>query len=190
VGAAPVDGEDLSDEQLMLMFRYGNRAAFGLLFEKHRAGVYSFARRMLGSRSAAEDVVQEAFLRVVGAAGAYEPSARFQTWLWTIVRNCAVSLLRRHNPVAIALPEAVADPRECDPPEAAHHAETLERLEQAIDKLAPAQRETFLLRYRHDMTYDEIADVTGQPLGTVKTHIHRARLRLAEVMAKMLELDP
>jgi hypothetical protein len=68
-----VNGEDLSDEQLMVMFRYGNRTAFELLFEKHRGSVFNFTRRMLGNRTAAEDVCQDVFLGMVRAASTYEP---------------------------------------------------------------------------------------------------------------------
>ena len=185
-----MNGDDLSDEQLMLMFRYGNRAAFDLLFEKHRGPVYNFARRMLGSRPAAEDVCQEAFLRMVTAAGTYEPTAKFRTWLFTIVRNCCVSLLRREQPVALSAEAFVPDGREMDPPAAATHAEAMARLERAITTLAPDQREAFLMRHRHQMAYHEIAEATGQPLGTVKTHIHRARLRLAEMLEDVLGVDP
>ena len=182
-----MNGEDLSDEQLMLMFRYGNRAAFELLFEKHRRAVYNFARRMLGSATAAEDMCQETFLRMVSAAKTYEPSARFKAWLFTIARNCCLSVLRREQPVILGEMDAwLPDSRSTDPTEDAREAEAMERLEQAIAELPEEQREAFLLRYRHDMPYREIADVTGRPLGTVKTHIHRARLRLAERMQDLL----
>ena len=177
-----MNGDDLSDEQLMLMFRYGNRAAFDLLFEKYRTPVYNFARRMMGTRPGAEDLCQDVFLRMVGAAGTYEPSARFRTWLFTIARNCCVSALRRTVPVALDSSTVVPDTREPDPPDSATYAEAVDRLEQAMADLPTPEREVLLLRYRHGMAYQEIADVTGQPLGTVKTHIHRARLRLAETM--------
>ena len=185
-----MNGEDLSDEQLMLMFRYGNRAAFGLLFEKYRAPVYHFARRMLGTRAAAEDLCQETFLRMVAAAGTYEPTAKFKTWLFTITRNACVSVLRRQPMVHLEAGAHVPDARTVDPQRAATQAEVLERLDRAIADLAPNQREAFLLRYRHGMAYQQIAEVTGQPLGTVKTHIHRARTRLAEMMQDVLGAEP
>jgi RNA polymerase sigma-70 factor (ECF subfamily) len=178
-GGGLVNGEDLSDEQLMLMFRYGNRSAFTLLFEKHQTSVYGFARRMLGDRHAAEDACQEAFLRLVASAQRYEPTARFRTWLFTIVRNCCVSALRRRPRAAAPLPDGYPD-RGGEPPSgAATTAETAEVLERAIAGLPDAWREAFLLRCRCGLSYDDIAEATGQPVGTVKTHLHRARLRLA-----------
>ena len=180
-----MNGEDLSDEQLMLMFRYGNRGAFELLFEKHRGGIYNFARRMLGERAGAEDACQETFLKLVGAAGRYEPSARFTTWLYTIARNCCISTLRRRDPIVLDMSETVADPRPT-PGSSAEMSDVETLLEHAIGDLPEDEREAFLLRFRRHMAYQDIAEVTGRPLGTVKTHIHRARLRLAERMRDVL----
>ena len=180
--------EDLTDEQLMLMLRYGNRVAFGPLFEKYRDPVFNFARRMLPGGVDAEDVCQETFLRMVGAAGGYEPTATFKTWLFTIARNCCLDLLRRQAP-AVLDSSSWSDETGANPSEAAQQAEALERLEVAIGELPMDQREAFLLRHRHDMTYRQIVEVTGRPLGTVKTHIRRARLRLAEKMRDFLESE-
>ena len=69
-------------------------------------------------------------------------------------------------------------------------AQVLRRLEEAIVDLPESQRETFLLRYRHDLAYEDIAEITGRPLGTVKTHIHRARQRLAEMLEDVLGTEP
>ena len=180
--------EDLSDEQLMLMFRYGNRAAFGLLFEKYRGPVFGFARRMLGSTAGAEDACQEVFLKVVSAAADYEPTAKFRTWLFTIARNCCLNTLRRPRPLSLIEEVAVEDRQSADPRESASEAETEELLEEAIADLPDTWREAFLLRSRHGLDYREIAQVTEQPVGTVKTHIHRARLQLAEAMQELLHL--
>ena len=180
-----MNGEDLSDEQLMLMFRYGNRAAFGLLFEKHRTPIYNFGRRMLGRGRDAEDVCQDVFLRVVTSAGTYEPTARFRTWLFTIARNCCISALRRKRPIVLDLDKHPATSSGGAEDDLAG-SELAELLESAIATLPEDWREAFLLRRRESMSYDEIAEVTGRPSGTVKTHVHRARLRLAEMMAKHL----
>ncbi|MDP6117753.1 MAG: sigma-70 family RNA polymerase sigma factor [Planctomycetota bacterium] len=174
--------EDLSDEQLMLMFRYGNRSAFELLFEKHRGPVYRFALRMLGERAAAEDACQDTFLKVVSSSGGYEPTAKFRTWLYTIARNVCLNELRKPSLVRFQTLHEIESTGEGDPSHIASSAELLDHLDQAIARLPDAWREIFLLRSSHRMSYEEIAAITQVPLGTVKTNLHRARLRLAEAM--------
>ena len=168
---------DLSDEQLMAMFRHGNRSAFELLFERHRRGVYNFALRMVGERAAAEDACQETFLRVVTGAATYQPAGRFRAWLFRIARNCCLKALRKRFGPQMEM-ERFPSAQE-GPAAAASRAEIEQRLEKAILRLPENWREAFLLRYRHGMEYQEIAEVTEQPVGTVKTYIHRARRALA-----------
>ena len=177
--------KDLSDEQLMLMFRYGNQNAFALLFEKHRGAVYGFSLRMLGRQHDAEDVCQEVFMRMAIAGKSYEPSARFKTWLFTIARNCCLNQIRQKRPVSIQMEHI--EHRQTDNQEAAaSETEATEVLEQAIAELPEQWREVFLLRFRNELEYQQISEVTQQPLGTVKTHIHRARLQLAKRMKNIL----
>lgn len=173
-----LEPSDISDDQLMAMFRHGNRSAFELLFERHRREVFNFARRMIGERAAAEDACQETFLRLVTGAQGYRPEGRFRAWLFRIARNCCLQTLRRRHGPQVEL-DGVASVQE-SPPDAADRIELERRLEAAIGRLPEAWREVFLMRYRHGLEYREIAEATGQPLGTVKTHIHRARTRLAE----------
>lgn len=173
--------DDLSDEQLMLMFRYGSRAAFELLFEAYRGPVYHFARRMLGSREAAEDACQETFLRMVRAAETWRPTGKFRTWLFTIARNCCLNARRDARPEA---PFRDAPSKREGPSEAAARAELAERIERAVADLPQPQREVFLLRARNGLSYADIAEVTQRPLGTVKTLLHRARLQLAGAVAE------
>jgi RNA polymerase sigma-70 factor, ECF subfamily len=180
-----VDVDRLSDEQLMLMFRNGNRAAFAMLFERHRIPVFSFAYRMLNDRAAAEDVLQETFLHVARAASTYEVSAAFKTWLFKIARNNSLNNVRRKRMVSLDVHAPVAASLVEDPHDCAARVDLAARLEDAIAALAVEQREVFLLRFKHGMDYQQIADVTGHPLGTVKTWIHRARLELALKMRNL-----
>jgi RNA polymerase sigma-70 factor (ECF subfamily) len=180
--------DDMSDEQLMLACRYGNRGAFALLFEKYRGPVFHFARRMLRDEAAAEDLSQEVFLKVAGAAYRYEPTTRFRTWLFTIARNACLNAFR--HPRMASLSVSAPDDRTDDPVAMLSRAERERRIEDAISRLPEPLREAFLLRFRHTMDYEEIAEVTGVPVSTARTHVHRARLRLAEELQGLLGEEP
>jgi len=184
-----VNADRMSDEQLMLMFQYGNHAAFALLFERYRMPIYNFALRMLNERTAAEDALQETFLRAIGAAHTYEPSAKFRTWLFTVARNCCLNVLRKRPMLPLIMEGQIESALGSDPQAMASQTDLLSHVEAAVAALPVAWREAFLLRYRHGLEYAEIAEATKLPLGTVKTHIHRARLRLVEEMQRLLGED-
>ena len=140
----------------------------------------------------AEDLGQEVFLKAFRSLASFDPERKFSSWLFKIAHNAAVDQLRRRGvetePLEGTLAAAdgpvrqIADPA-AETPEAAHHRGDLRRaLEAAIGELRPVYREVVVLRFQEELSYDEIAEVTGLPLGTVKTFIHRARKELAELL--------
>lgn len=181
---------DESDERLMLRFRDGDARAFEALVRRHRTPIFSFLLRLTGDRGRAEDLCQEAFLRVVKASGAWEPRARFRTWLYAMARNLAVDESRRMafrrassleaDPAAGAL--ASDDP---PPDRAADAALVRPLLEAALAALPEEQREVFLLRERAGLRFPEIAEVTGAPEPTVKSRMRYALEALRERLAAM-----
>ena len=187
---------DLSDEELMLMFKYGRVEAFDLLFEKHRQPLYSFLLRMLGDRSAAEDLFQDVFIQVVRAAGRYEATARFSTWLFKIATNRCLNHLKsashRHSRKTISLHADAGladqlDSPDPQPGEQAQDRELADILHRVVQDLPDAQKAAFLLRETQGRPYDEIAEVLGQPLGTVKTNLHRARQTVRQKMRRYFD---
>ncbi len=181
---------DLSDEQLMLLVKFDNSAAFEALFERHKRGVMGYLWRQCGDASAAEDILQEAFLGAWRARGGYEPVAKFTTWLYTMARNaCTNHLVRasRERARIRRLGEAWRPLRVEDQPHQRLQAEETGRaVEAALGTLPDRQREVLLLREVAGLAYDEIVDVTGWPMGTVKTELHRARRRLAGLLGETL----
>ncbi|MCU1235297.1 MAG: polymerase sigma factor [Candidatus Solibacter sp.] len=143
----------------------------------HLGAAYNLARWLTGSREDAEDVVQEAFLRAFSALGTLRGAAK--PWVLTIVRNTAITWrMRRGNPMApVADEEAVG--RACEPgagPEAlAVAAGDRERVRRALGEIGEEFREAIVLRELEGMSYKEIAEVTGVPMGTVMSRLSRGR---------------
>lgn len=181
---------DESDEKLMLRFQAGDARAFEALVHRHRTPVFSFLLRLTADRGRAEDLCQEAFLRVVRAAARWEPRARFRTWLYALARNLAVDESRRMafrrassleaDPRAAAL--ASDDPA---PDAAAGAAQLRPLLEAALAALPDEQREVFLLREHAGLRFAEIAEVTGAPEPTVKSRMRYALEALRERLAAL-----
>lgn len=190
--------EMVADEQLMLLYQHGDRRAFEELVRRHQLGVFSFAFRHLGNRATAEEVAQEAFLRVVAAASDFKHEARFTTWLYTITRNLCTDELRRrrhrgHPSIDVAEPgassprplaESVSDLHPAaDAERTAAAAEVKACLVKAVAELPDDQREVFLLREIACLPFREIAKVTSVGENTVKSRMRYALERLQSAMA-------
>ena len=188
---------DPSDETLMLRYQQGDRAAFSLLVRRHQTALFNFALRQVRVPQVAEDVVQEAFVRMVSKTDDFKHEARFTTWVYTITRNLCIDQLRkralRKHPSldesrgeegeGPTLGEQTADPRASVEREATG-TELKERIALAVDKLPDEQREVFLMREIANLPFKEIAEFTGVPENTVKSRMRYALERLQEALAE------
>lgn len=187
------------DEELMLAFQRGEAGAFRTLVERHRQAVYLFILRWTGNPARSEDLLQEAWLRVIRGASAYRPSARFKTWLYTVARNLCVDSARRERhrsgvsldqPVADGADDAatigstLADP-EALPEKEAYHLSLRPLLQRALDALPAEQREVFILREYNGLTFREIGEVTGVPDNTVKSRMRYALESLRRTLQEL-----
>lgn len=158
----------------------GNREALGVLVARHQARVLSLARRFLGNDALAEDVAQDAFLRVWRGATTYTPSAQFGTWLYRIVANLCWDLRRR----------ARLRPREdgagCDPPAAdapaLEQSETIARVQAAVSDLPDRQRLALVLHRYEGLSQREIAAITGWSVSAVESCLVRAYEKLRQTL--------
>ena len=157
--------------------RAGDPRAFRALYEHHADAVHGFLRRMLHQDPAAEDALQDTFLRVLRALAGFDPqgSAKLSTWIFTIARRVALTALER--------PPAPAP----SPPAVAPEPELRLALEAAVAALPEVLRATFVLRQGCDLSYEEVAAVEGIDVGTVKSRLHRAR---AALQATLADPDP
>jgi RNA polymerase sigma-70 factor (ECF subfamily) len=186
---------DETDEQLMRSFQRGEVRAFETLMRRHRTPIHSFLCRQVGDRARAEDLTQEAFLRMVKARHDWEPRATVKTWLFTIARHLAADEARRQvhratEPLDAARPgEASRAERTADgaraPDEAAGDAELRPRLEAALAGLPAEQREVFLLREHVGLSFPEIAAAVGVNENTAKSRMRYALLGLRERLAAL-----
>jgi RNA polymerase sigma-70 factor (ECF subfamily) len=192
---------DTSDETLMIRFQSGDRSAFTFLVRRHQGPLFNFALRHLRSAPAAEEVVQDAFVRVVQNASEFKHEARFSTWLYTITRNLCIDhmrkgALRRHASLdepkraeegdGRTLGEQTADTR-ANVERGAVSVEIRERVKIAVDDLPDEQREVFLMREVSNLPFKEIAEIVGVPENTVKSRMRYALERLQAALSEYEE---
>jgi RNA polymerase sigma-70 factor, ECF subfamily len=187
---------DTADEDLMGQYQRGEVRAFEVLLSRHRKPVYNFILRFVGDRETAEDLLQEAFMRVIKGAEAYKRHAKFTTWLYTIARNLCVDQTRRRKHRKHASLDAPLDAsdesgtlldvipsNEMASDRKSVNKQLHQTMHRAIEALSEEQREVFLMRELLDMPFRQIADVVGVPENTVKSRMRYALEKLR------LELD-
>jgi RNA polymerase sigma-70 factor, ECF subfamily len=187
VAAAPADADDLEAIRAVLT---GDEDAFRRLVDKYSPSIFNLAYRMTGDPADAEDLAQEAFLQAYSKLGDFRVGARFHPWLYTIALNLCRNHLRRKAIVRwLPLYTERGDdpPTTLDPPDQALNPEQAlldqegdKRLAEAIAALPVKYREVFVLRQSEGLSYEEIAQVTGLPMGTVEVRLYRARNRLIQ----------
>jgi RNA polymerase sigma-70 factor (ECF subfamily) len=187
---------EVADEVLMMRFQRGDRTAFTTLVRRHQTSLYNFALRQIGAHAVAEEVVQDAFVRVVQSAGEFKHEARFTTWVYTILRNLCIDQLRRRalrrhpslderpnqgDEEGQTLLDQTPDKRSSVERDATS-TELKQRISRAVEGLPDEQREVFLLREVSNLPFKEIAIVTGVPENTVKSRMRYALERLQQAL--------
>lgn len=176
-----------SDCDLVAKAIAGREDGFEELVRRYQRPLVAYVYRMVGDYDAALDLTQEVFIKVYASLTRYRPEYKFSTWAYRIAHNAAIDHLRRYGNGRLEdlergggdngagsyeKPFASAAPT---PEQQSERAERRAEIEEVVENLPPSYRELIVLRHAHDMSYDEIAEVTGLPLGTVKNRIFRAR---------------
>lgn len=171
------------DSELIQQFQNGEVKAFEVLVRKYQRPLFTFLLRLVGNRQSAEDLFQDTFLRVLDALPKYKESGRFTGWLFSIANNLAIDLLRRRRvqrgyflDSEQELAMSIDDENTADA--VVEKAEMLQKVEAALQQLPEKQRQIFLLRQHSDMSFKEIAELLGEPLNTVLSHMHYAVMKL------------
>ncbi len=166
--------------------RRGDRNAFNRLVHAYQIPVYNLAYRMLGNAQEAEDAAQETFLRAYKRLSTYLPDKKFSNWILSIASHYCIDLLRRRRFQWLSVEDdpAVAwlSSDEEQPDDAALRRERAEEVRVLLERLEPNYRAPLVLRYWHDLSYKEIADMLELTEPAVKTRLHRARLQMAALL--------
>lgn len=190
-----------TDQEIVVLARAGQEAAYRELIRRYERPLFSLLYRMVRDRELAEDLAQETFIKALNAIESYRPEYKFSSWIFKIANNAAIDHLRRRELDTLSLegsphaetPEAVEatalqiGDRQESPLDAVEARELGGQIEQAIARLRPEYRSCILLRHVEGRAYEEIAEILGLPLGTVKTYIHRARNELRQALAHLRE---
>ena len=174
----------MDDSALVRAIRRGEPQAARLLVERYHGAIFGLCFRILRHREDAEDIVQETFIRALGALPGFDAGRPLRPWLLKIAANRCRSMLstqsrRPRVDSSVSRPEQV-DPRpgRDDPNDLAGE------LEQALDRLRPEYRLVFLMFHEQTLSYEEIASALERPVGTIKTWLHRARAEMAEHLSR------
>lgn len=175
------------EHRLIDRARSGDSASSRELIDLHKDRLFSFIWRMIHDHHEAEDVCQEAFLKAFASLDSFRPEFRFSTWLFTIGYRVCLNRIRKRRGVAsdvdLTLLECPTDSTVNETVESEEAVRLRTVIWSAVEELSPPQRAAVLLFYRHDMSCQDISSVIGLPLATVKSHLHRARARLREMLS-------
>lgn len=183
---------DLSDEQLVTAHLVGRHGAFNALFERYKDRLVHFVTRKTGDADRAQDLVQEAFIRVTRHLHRFDTEKKFSTWVYTIASNLAKNELRNRSRSPLVLFQKLTSNWDDDHrplqfedfrmrPDDLYRKRYLRRLvEDTVNTLPEHHQLVFRLRELEGKSYEEISDITGVNLGTVKSRLHRARNSFAQ----------
>jgi len=176
----------LADSELVQSTLAGREYGFEELVRRYQRPIAAYVYRMVGDYDAALDLTQEVFIKVYASLARYRPEFKFSTWIYKIAHNAAIDHLRRHatrEAVASSATDRVevtVESHRLSPEQESERTERCSEIETVVQLLPAPYRELILLRHSQDLSYEEIAEITGLPLGTVKNRLFRAREAMRE----------
>jgi RNA polymerase sigma-70 factor (ECF subfamily) len=181
-----------SEPEIITAVLDGEKNCYCVLVDAYSERIINYLARMTGNRYDAEELAQETFVRAYYALDSYKPQYKFSTWLFQIATNLCINAFKKGQRLVHTdgyqdedgsstwvMPDTRAD---CDPAVAAERRDLQCEVQAAIDRLPAVYRVVVILRHVHDLSYQEIAEVTDLPIGTVKSRLGRGRSRLAELL--------
>jgi RNA polymerase sigma-70 factor (ECF subfamily) len=172
-----------SDENLMLAVRNGDLEKLGVLFDRYHRNLFDFFAKLTGSRTAAEDLVQDVFFRILRYRDTFRNESRFKAWMFHIARNARIDYFRKHSMEVPAPEESVWDLRSATalPGQDLELAQQTALLECALQRLPLDKREVLILSRYQDMKYEQIAELLDCEVSTIKVRVFRAIRELRDI---------
>ena len=164
----------MEERTLIERLMNGDNHAADILIERHKSALFAFIMRMLGDHDTAEDVFQETWIRAIKSIKSFRGKSKFSTWLISIAMNRCRDVLRAKGRRTFEPIEDYADTLGKDPSVDPYKLLAAERVRNMLEDLPLKMKEVMVLRYYHDLSDDEIAKISGCPVGTVRSRIHRA----------------
>jgi RNA polymerase sigma-70 factor (ECF subfamily) len=181
----------LNDAQLVERALAGDQEAFRGLVSRHQRSVYNLLGRMLRDPALAEDLTQDTFVRAFAHLAQFDSRYKFGNWILRIAHNAAIDAIRRRGPDVVplegdnpaqSLAATIPAPRGEDGLRRVERIDLERALDAAMARLRPEYRQLLVLRYHEELSYEEIVAITGLPLGSVKSFLHRARAEMAALL--------
>jgi RNA polymerase sigma factor (sigma-70 family) len=176
----------VSDEAVMLQVREGQVGRLAVLFERHHRGLFNFFYRLGGNREQCEDLTQEVFMRILKYRRSFQPQASFTSWMFQIARHAHVDAGRKGKR-ELAWEEDRPEPAstEVGADESLRRAQEVALVRRALAGLPAGSREVLVLSRYHELKYEEIGQILGCEVGTVKARVYRAMRALSRAFAEM-----
>ena len=179
------------DRDLVATAVSGIEGSFEELVRRYQRPISAYVYRMVGNYESALDLTQEIFIKVYSSLQRYRSEFKFSTWIYKIARNAAIDHLRRGASRETTIgsseddrPALTIDSRRLTPEQESERNERCSEIETVVRMLPASYRELIVLRHSNDLSYDEIAEVTGLPLGTVKNRLFRAREAMRDLLVQ------
>ncbi len=186
-----------TDQELVERSIDGDEGAFNELINRYKRGVFTLIIRMVRNREVANDLSQDTFVKLYASLSSYNPKYKFSSWLFKIANNLTIDFLRKNRPNVLSLDEPIETDRDSvriqvasvgeNPLDRAESLELGEKIKEAIMELPVDYRRVIVLRHVEDFSYEEIAEATDLPLGTVKTLLFRGRRLLRKKLRIITE---
>jgi len=185
------DHKKLTDEELITLFQQGSADAYNEIVARYKDKLVNFVYRYVGNYDDCEDIAQETLIKVYTSKHLYKEIAKFSTWIYTIAINLAkTKILKKNKMRTFSLSEAYdEEDKDFDIPDEAFTPDTdanskflNQHIQNALNQISENYRQLVILRDIEDLSYEEICEITGLPMGTVKSRINRGREKLQELL--------